>query len=94
MNACLKAPANAATSPLLVVEVLGHDESWSRIETKIAEYHAFGVDCVWVADPHTCTVRIYPRGAEPGLLAVDAALDGGMLLPGFHCQVAELFATR
>jgi Uma2 family endonuclease len=79
--------------PELVVEVLGHDESWSHIETKIAEYHTLGVDLVWVADPHTRTVRAYPRGAEPRVLPLGETLDGGTLLPGFSCEVAELFAT-
>lgn len=79
--------------PELVVEVLGHDESWSRIERKVAEYHALGVDLIWVADPQTQTVRVYPRGENPRLLHTHDQLDGGTLLPGFRCGVADLFAT-
>jgi Uma2 family endonuclease len=92
-------PAAAAPSgyltvpPELVVEVLARDESWSRVEQKVAEYHAFGVDLVWVADPQTRSVRVYPRGQESSLLPPDGELDGGALLPGFRCSLAELFAT-
>ncbi len=80
------------TPPELVVEVLGQDESWSRIETKVAEYHALGVDLVWVADPHTRAVRAYPRGGAPGVLQIGDTLDAGELLPGFSCPVADVFA--
>ena len=31
------------------------------METKIGEYHAFGVDLVWVLDARTLTLRAYPR---------------------------------
>lgn len=79
--------------PELVVEVLGEDDSWSHIEQKVAEYHALGVDLVWVADPHTQTVRAYPRGETPGVLQSTDELDGGTLLSGFRCRVADLFAT-
>jgi Uma2 family endonuclease len=80
--------------PELVVEVLGHDESWSRIEQKVGEYHALGVDLAWVSDPQTQTVRVYPRGEAPRLLQAQDQLDGGALLPGFRRAVAGLFATR
>jgi len=77
--------------PELVVEVLAEDESWKRMEEKVADYHAFGVDLVWVADPQTETVRAYPKGRRPKLCSAGAPLDAGKLLPGFTCEVAEFF---
>lgn len=77
--------------PELVVEVLSEDDSWKKMEEKIADYHTFGVDMVWVIDPRTLAVRLYPRGAEPFVLHSADEIDGGELLPGFRCRVAEFF---
>ena len=78
--------------PELVAEVLGADESWKKMEEKIAEYHAFGVDLVWVADPRMLAVRLCPRGGEPSVLHGSDELTGGNVLPGFRCKVSEFFA--
>jgi Uma2 family endonuclease len=78
--------------PELVVEVLGEEESWSEIEQKVAEYHGIGVDMVWVADPKTLSVRLYPKKGEPYVLQTKDEIAGGKLLPGFKCKVSEFFA--
>jgi Uma2 family endonuclease len=78
-------------APEFAVEIIGDDVSWNKLEQKIAEYHSFGVDTVWVVDPRMLAVRIYPRGEQPFTrqgadeLTVPA-------LPGFRCRVNELFA--
>jgi Uma2 family endonuclease len=77
--------------PELVVEVLGEDQSWEKMNEKVADYHAFGVDLVWVADAHTETVRVYPKGGEPLVRQRNEELSGGELLPGFSCKVADFF---
>jgi len=77
--------------PELVAEVLGDDDTWKNIEKKVDEYHAFGVDLVWVADPRTLSVRVYPRKGEPSVLHETDYISGGKLLPGFRCKVAEFF---
>lgn len=78
--------------PELVVEVFSKDDSWKKMEEKISDYHAFGVDLVCVADPQTRSVRVYPKGGEPSLLQAADELDGADLLPGFKCPVARFFA--
>ena len=78
--------------PELVVEVLSRDDSWEKMEAKIADYHAFGVDMIWVADPQTVSVRRYPRGGEPSVLNPKDVISGGSFLPGFRCKVAKFFA--
>lgn len=79
--------------PELVVEVFSKDDSWKKMEEeKIADYHAFGVDVVWVVDPQTRTVRLYPRAGEPSILQAADELDGADFLPGFKCPVATFFA--
>lgn len=77
--------------PELIVEVLGDDASWEDIETKTAEYHRFGVDLVWVVDPHTHTVRLYPKRGKGSVVHDGGEVRGGRLLPGFRCKVAEFF---
>jgi Uma2 family endonuclease len=78
--------------PELIAEVLAADQPWKEMETKVAEYHAFGVDLVWVADPQTETVRVYPKGGRPSVLQRDGQLTAGDILPGFSCKVSEFFA--
>ncbi len=78
--------------PELIVEVLSKEDSWKKMEEKIADYHAFGVDVVWVVDPQTRSVRLYPKGSEPSVLQAADEIAGADLLPGFKCLVAKLFA--
>jgi len=77
--------------PELVVEVLGEDDTWKNVEEKVADYHSFGVDMVWVADPRTLSVRLYPKRGQPYVLHENDAITGGRLLPGFQCAVSEFF---
>ena len=77
--------------PELIVEVLGVSDSWKKIEEKVAEYHMLGVDLVWVADPQTRSVRIYPKGGTPILKSDRETIDGGHVLPKFKCKIARFF---
>lgn len=77
--------------PELVVEVFGLKDSWERINEKVADYHRFGVDMVWVADPFTRTVRKFPRGGQPEIVHEGGTLDGGAILPGFSVPVKRFF---
>lgn len=77
--------------PELVVEVLGVDASWAKMEEKIGDYHGAGVDLVWVLDPRTRTVHAHPRGAAPVLLREPDTVSAEPFMPGFTCRVAEFF---
>jgi len=77
--------------PELIVEVLPDDGSWTDMEKKVDEYHAFGVEMVWVADPNTRTVKLYPRGGEARIVHDGSELDGAPVLPGFKVPVAKFF---
>lgn len=86
-----QAPVGFLTlAPELVVEVLGDDVSWTDVEQTITEYHAFGVDVVWVLDPRMLAVRVYPRGGEPITLHGEDELTTRQPR-GFRCCVKELF---
>lgn len=77
--------------PELVVEVLGDDVSWTEMERKMAQYHAFGVDTVWVLDPRMLALRVYPCGAEPFVLHEHAQVAAPHPA-GFSCPVRDFFA--
>jgi Uma2 family endonuclease len=77
--------------PELTVEVLGVSDSWKKLEEKVAEYHKLGVDLVWVADPKSRSVCIYPKGGKPVLKHENETIDGGKVLPKFKCKIARFF---
>jgi Uma2 family endonuclease len=77
--------------PELVVEVLGSESSWAKMDEKVAEYHALGVDLVWVLDPHTNSVRAYPRGAQPLLLRDHDIASADPHVPGLTVEVHRFF---
>ena len=73
--------------------MLGENDTWKHIEEKVDDYHEFGVDIVWVADPKTQSVRVYPKGRKPHVCHGDDELDGGKVLPGMCCKVSEFFVA-
>lgn len=76
----------------LCVEVLSPGESPARIQQKLREYFGCGVRLVWVVDPDTCTVEVH-RGVEPVRVLTEAdTLSGEDVIPGFTCQVEEIFS--
>jgi Uma2 family endonuclease len=82
-------------APDLAVEVLSPSERPAAVRAKIADYLRLGVRAVWVVDPARRTVRIHSRmgrRTSEALLAEDDTLDGGEVVPGCRCRIAELFA--
>ena len=49
--------------PLLVVEILSPDDSYSDTQERAGDYRAMGVETVWIIDPQTRTGRMC-RGAD------------------------------
>lgn len=44
--------------PILVVEILSPDDTWSATEERVADYRNMGVQAIWIIDPRTRTGRI------------------------------------
>ncbi len=85
-------PAGFLTvAPELVVEIISPTDRWSDVQTKIEEYLAIGVDCVWVVDPAAHSVRVYRAGARMTRLENGDMLRGEGLLAGLEISLAELF---
>ena len=58
---------------------------------KIAMYLQAGTLLVWLVNPATRTVVVFPSEMNPVTLSESDALDGGDVLPGFSVPVAEIF---
>jgi Uma2 family endonuclease len=84
-------PKYGEVSPLLAVEVLSPNDRADRIIRKITDYLRNGVALVWLIDPEVRTVTVYSANCGPHLLTEGDELDGGEVLPGFRCRVAEFF---
>jgi Uma2 family endonuclease len=78
--------------PDLAVEVRSPNDRDSEVEEKVALWLAAGSQLVWDVDPDDRTVRVYCKGAEPVTLREDQEIDGGDVIPGFRCRVADFFA--
>jgi len=73
--------------PLIAIEIMSPEDSIRRIEKKAVEYLQFGIEQVWVIDPHA---RVAYRGAATGLALVSG---GELTVPGtpILVRISELF---
>lgn len=78
-------------APDLAVEVRSPHQPWSDMLAKVGELLRMGTHWVWVVDPGVRRVTLFTPDREPQILAADNDIDGGELLPGFRCRVAEWF---
>ncbi len=77
--------------PDLAVEIRSPSQSWTEVLDKVTEYLRMGVRLVWIIDPPRQRVTVFYPDREPQTFAPENELDGGEVLPGFRCRVAELF---
>jgi Uma2 family endonuclease len=77
--------------PDLAVEVFSPDDRRGDVRAKVKEYVFYGVPLVWLVDPEARTVLVYRGNMRGTELGDDDALDGGDVLPGFACKMADMF---
>ena len=77
--------------PDLAIEVLSPSEIASSLEEKIRDYATSGTRLIWIVDPMRRTILTIPDDAPVSWLAEGDALDGGSVIPGFSCPVADVF---
>lgn len=51
-------PEVLTVPPLLVVEILSPDDSYSALQQRADDYLAMGVETIWMVDPATRTARV------------------------------------
>ncbi len=78
-------------APILAVEVLSPYDKQKEIHETIDEYLDCGVKVLWIVDPRHETVTIHRPGVEPVMVTRSQQLGGGKELPGFRCQVSDIF---
>jgi Uma2 family endonuclease len=78
-------------SPDLAVEIVSPSNTAREVMRKVLEYLTAGSQVVWVADPHSRTVTVYPGREGIRILEGQDELDGGPVLPDFRVSVEELF---
>lgn len=72
---------------------MGDSQSVSALNLteKALEYLAPGASIVWVLDPEPQRLLLFTPADDVRVPGADDLLDGGDLLPGFSCRVADLF---
>jgi Uma2 family endonuclease len=79
-------------APDLCIEIISPSEDEEDGSRKVEEYFAAGAQQVWHLFRETQQVTVYRSSAEKKIYQADEEIDGGDLLPGFRCRVADLFA--
>ena len=87
-----RAKGHARVALDLVVEVVSPNDTVTKLNAKINDFLAAGVPLVWVAYPETRTVQVLRSDGTGRLLKIGDILEGEDVLPGFRCEVAEIFA--
>lgn len=78
-------------APEIAAEILSPSNTQQEVREKIAEYLACGVLLVWIVDPDARTVTIHRPNGDVQVLDENAMLTGETVLPGFQCQVRQIF---
>ena len=86
-------PADAydALAPDLAVESISPNDTVRELEEKIEEYLAAGVRLVWIINPELRIIKVYRPDRSIIQLKDNDTLSGEDVVPGFHCQVSDLF---
>jgi Uma2 family endonuclease len=78
-------------APDLAVEVVSPSDTYMEVEEKVHDWLTAGTCMVLVLNPRTRTVTVYTSHTDVVRLIGSDTLDGGEVLPGFTCRIAELF---
>lgn len=84
-------PGFSEVAPDLVVEIASPSDSIAAVNDKALMWLRFGVQLVWVVFPESRTLEVHSASAPPVLLGEQDQLEGGTVLPGFTCQVSQIF---
>jgi Uma2 family endonuclease len=77
-------------APDLAVEVVSPRDRPRYVLDKVGEYLEAGVQLVWVIDPGTSTAVLYESLTDVREIGIDEDLDGGEVIPGFRCKLADI----
>ena len=78
-------------APDLVVEVISPGDTYTEVAEKVDEWLTAGCLMVWVLNPRRHTVEVHRSPYDFTVLQTGDILDGGNVVEGFQCPIAELF---
>jgi Uma2 family endonuclease len=81
-------------APDLCIGIISPSEDREEMARKVREYFEAGAQQVWHLYPETQSAVIFTSPLETRPLSAGDQLDGGDLLPGFRCRVADLYALE
>ena len=77
--------------PDLAVEVLSPGDMVAEVDRKVHDWLRYGTRLVWTVNPSGRNVTVYRSESDIVVLTAADALDGGDVVPGFSCRVADIF---
>lgn len=78
-------------APDLAVEVLSPGDTVYEVEEKVQQWLGAGTKAVWVLNPNRRGVSVYRSMTDVTVLTESDELEGGDVVPGFRCKVADFF---
>ena len=79
-------------APDLAVEVASPSDTTREIQEKVADWLRAGTRMVWVIYPATNSATVHRSLDRSEELPGDGSLQGEDVVPGFACNLSELFA--
>ena len=86
-----RVPGYPEMAPDLVVEVVSPNDLSEELQIKIEQRLRVGALLVWMLYPATRSAVVYESTGCGTLLHSNHTLHGDPILPGFSCQVGDLF---
>ncbi len=78
-------------APDLAVEVVSPSDRSPEVRDKVEDWLRAGTRLVWVIYPATRSVTVYRSLDDIENLSEEDTLHGGEVVPGFICQIRDLF---
>lgn len=87
-------PADAydQLAPDLAVESVSPNDTVLELEEKLEDYLRAGVRLIWVINPDLRTLTVHRPDGSVAVLRNGDEIDGEAVLPGFHCQLSDIFS--
>jgi Uma2 family endonuclease len=78
-------------APDLVAEIISPSDTANVIKSKLSDYFAAGTLLVWLVYPLFKQVEAHSADGKIVIFSETDRLEAPQILPGFSCQVSELF---
>jgi Uma2 family endonuclease len=78
-------------APDLAVEVLSPGDTYEEVDEKVEDWLDAGTRAVWIVNPRRRSVNVYRSMTDVTRLADSDDLEVGEVVPGFRCEVSEIF---